>query len=53
MVHMPGINSKVVEHRLNIDPTFIPIQQKLRSFKDEKEVAMKEEVGNLLQAKFI
>lgn len=50
---MPGINSKVVEHRLNIDPTFIPIQQKLRSFKDEKEVAMNEEVGNLLQAKFI
>lgn len=49
---MLGIDSKVVEHKLNVDPTIVPIQQKLWSFKDEKKVAI-EEVGKLLHAKFI
>lgn len=51
--NMPQINSEVAEQKLNIDPIFIPVQQKSQSFEDEKKVAVKEEVGKLLQAKFI
>lgn len=49
---IPKIYSNFVEHKLNIDPTIVPVQQKLWRFKDEKETAIKE-VGKLLQARFI
>lgn len=49
---MPRIDSSVIEHNLNIDPTITVVQQRLRRFKDEKEVTVKE-VKKLLQARFI
>lgn len=45
---MPRINSDVVEHKLNVDPMIVPVQQKPRRFKDEKEITIKEELAKLL-----
>lgn len=50
---MHGIDRRVAKHKLKIDPTFIPVQQRPRQFKEDKEKAMKEEVKKLLDARFI
>ena len=50
---MPGIDNKVIEHRLNVDPTRKPIQQKRRVFALERNRAIVEEVEKLLSAGFI
>ena len=45
-----GIDPIVITHRLNVSPSFKPIKQKRRSFAPERQKAINEEVGKLLQA---
>ena len=47
---MGGIDPTVITHRLNASPSFKPVKQKRRSFAPERQKAINEEVGKLLQA---
>ena len=47
---MGGIDPTVITHRLNVSPSFKPVKQKRRSFTPDKQKAINEEVGKLLQA---
>ena len=47
---MGGIDPAVITHRLNTSPSFKPVKQKWRSFAPERQKAINEEVGKLLQA---
>ena len=48
-----GVDPAVITHRLNVNPYFKPVKQKKRSFSPERQKAINEEVGKLLQAKAI
>ena len=50
---MGGVDKAVITHRLNVNPSFKPVKQKRRSFASERQKAINEEVGKLLQAKAI
>ena len=50
---MGGVDPAVITHRLNVNPSFKPVKQKRRSFAPERQKAINEEVGKLLQAKAI
>ena len=52
-VDMGGIDPIVITHRLNTSPSFKPVKQKRRSFAPERQKAINEEVGKLLQARAI
>ena len=47
---MGGIDPTIITHRLNVSPSFKPVKQKRRSFTPERQKAINEEVGKLLQA---
>ena len=47
---MGGIDPTVTTHRLNVSPSFKPVKQKRRSFAPDRQKAINEEVGKLLQA---
>ena len=47
---MGGIDPAVITHRLNVSLSFKPVKQKRRSFALERQKAINEEVGKLLQA---
>ena len=47
---MGGIDPAIITHRLNVSPSFKPVKQKRRSFASERQKAINEEVGKLLQA---
>ena len=47
---MGGIDPTVITHRLNTSPSFKPVKQKQRSFGPNRQKAINEEVGKLLQA---
>ena len=47
---MGEIDPIVITHRLNTSPSFKPVKQKRRSFAPERQKAINEEVGKLLQA---
>ena len=47
---MGEIDPTVITHRLNTSPSFKPVKQKRRSFAPERQKAINEEVGKLLQA---
>ena len=47
---MGGIDPAIITHRLNVSPSFRPVKQKRRSFAPERQKAINEEVGKLLQA---
>ena len=47
---MGGIDPTVITHRLNVSPSFKPVKQKRRSFAPERQKAINEEAGKLLQA---
>ena len=47
---MGGIDPAIITHRLNVSPSFKPVKQKRRSFAPERQKAINEEVGKLLQA---
>ena len=44
---MPGIDSSIMVHRLNVSPSFPPIRQKKRVFALERDHAIAEEVRKL------
>ena len=46
---MGGIDPTVITHRLNTSPSFKHVKQKRRSFPPERQKAINEEVGKLLQ----
>ena len=50
---MPGIDPSIIVHRLNVSPSFPPIQQKKRVFAQEQDKAIAEDVRKLLEADFI
>ncbi|XP_074347254.1 uncharacterized protein LOC141686095 [Apium graveolens] len=50
---MPGIPEVVARHSLHINKNIAPVRQKLRIFSDEKRAAIDQEIGRLLEAKFI
>ena len=47
---MGGIDPTLITHRLNTSPSSKPVKQKRRSFAPERQKAINEEVGKLLQA---
>ena len=47
---MGGIDPTLITHRLNVIPSFKPIKQKRRTLAPERQKAINEEVGKLLQA---
>ena len=47
---MGGIDPAIITHRLNVSPSFKPVKQKRRNFSPERQKAINEEVGKLLQA---
>ena len=47
---MGGIDPVIIAHRLNVSPSFKPVKQKRRSFAPERQKAINEEAGKLLQA---
>ena len=47
---MGGIDPIVITHRLNVSQSFKPVKQNRRSFATERQKAINEEVGKLLQA---
>ena len=47
---MGWIDPTIITHRLNVSPSFKPIKKKRRSFAPERQKAINEEVGKLLQA---
>ena len=50
---IPRIDNEVIEHKLNVDPTKKPVQQKRRVFAPEWNKAVMEEVEKLLTTGFI
>ena len=50
---MPGIDDKVIKHRLNVNPTKKPVQQKRRVYALERNKAVVEGVEKLLTIGFI
>ena len=50
---MGGIDPTVITHRQNASQSFKPVKQKRRSFAPERQKAINEEVGKLLQAEAI
>ena len=47
---MGGIDPAVITHRPNVSPSFKPIKKKRRSIAPQRQKAINEEVGKLLQA---
>ena len=50
---MPGIDPSVMVHRLNVSPSFPPIQQKKRVFAPKRDQAITEKVRKLQEVSFI
>ena len=46
---MGGIDPAIITHRLNVSPSFKPVNQKRRSFAPKRQKAINEEVDKLLQ----
>ena len=47
---MPGIDRKIIQHRLNVNLKYKPVQQKWRIFALERNKAVTEKVEKLLEA---
>ena len=50
---MPGLDSKIVEHRLSLKPECLPVKQKLRRTHPDMEVKIKKEVQKQIHAGFL
>ncbi|XP_070020568.1 uncharacterized protein [Nicotiana sylvestris] len=50
---MPGLSTDLVVHKLPTDPAFPPVKKKLRKFKTDMSVKIKEEITKQLTAKVI
>ena len=47
---MGGIDPAIINHKLGVSPSFKPVKKKRRSLAPERQKAINEEVGKLLQA---
>jgi hypothetical protein len=50
---MPGIPREVIEHKLDIDPSYKSVKQKERMYTPERRETIWQEVNKLLEAGFI
>jgi hypothetical protein len=50
---MSGIPSEVIEHKLDIDPSYKPVKQQERRYTPERHKTIWQEVNKLLEARFI
>ena len=50
---MPGIDPSIIVHKLNVSPSFSPVQQKKRTFVQEQDKAIVKEVQKLQEVDFI
>ncbi|XP_058192084.1 uncharacterized protein LOC131309473 [Rhododendron vialii] len=50
---MPGIDSKIVEHRIPLHPDAKPVKQKLRRMRPDWVLKIKEEVTKQINARFL
>ena len=50
---MLGIDPLIIVHKLNVSPSFSPVQQKKRVFAPERDKVIAEEVHKLQKADFI
>jgi hypothetical protein len=53
ILDIPGIPREVIEHKLDIDPSYKPIKQKERRYTPERRETIKQEVNKFLEAEFI
>ena len=51
--HIHGLSTELVDHKLPIDPTFPPVKQKLKKFKTDVSIKIKEKIIKQLEAKAI
>ncbi|GAA0145457.1 hypothetical protein LIER_05645 [Lithospermum erythrorhizon] len=47
---MPGVDPKMALYHLHVDPLFHPTKRRKRTFTEEKNLAIRSEVANLLKA---
>ncbi|KAL5808663.1 hypothetical protein ACOSQ3_029354 [Xanthoceras sorbifolium] len=47
-VNMTGINPRVLVHRLQVDPDYLPVKQKRRKFAPERNKVINEEIQKLI-----
>jgi hypothetical protein len=50
---MLRIHREVIEHKLEIDPSFKPIKQKERRYTPDRREAIRQEANSLLEVGFI
>ena len=50
---MPGIDPKIIMHKLQVDPLHQPVRQKRRKFAPERDAIINNEVKSMLGAGFI
>ena len=50
---MPGLDESLAMHSLDVDPKRKPVKQKRRNFAPERQKAIDEEVGKLINADII
>ncbi|XP_031106330.1 uncharacterized protein LOC116010979 [Ipomoea triloba] len=50
---MPGLNREVITHKLAVDPTIKPVQQKKRYLSAERREFVKKEVNTLLEIGYV
>lgn len=50
---MPGLNTNIVSHRLPTNPTCPPVKQKMRKFKPDLSLKIKEEVTKQIEANVV
>jgi hypothetical protein len=50
---MPRISREVIEHKLEIDPSYKPIKKKERIYTPERREIIRQEVNKLLDAGFM
>ena len=50
---MPGIPTGIIQHKLNVNPTSKPVQQRRRVFAPKRDQAVRDEVTRLLSTGFI
>ncbi|GAA0187274.1 hypothetical protein LIER_34562 [Lithospermum erythrorhizon] len=50
---MPGVDPALALHRLHVDPMFVPVNPRKRTFNDKKNLTIREEVTNLLKVEAI
>ena len=50
---MPGLSTSIVSHKLPINSEFDPVKQKMRKFKPDLSLKIKEEVTKQIQSKVV